>query len=181
MMKPPQQALILVTGGMLVATYLCAQHLILRPHAQQRHRLLQQVQEAQELLAQQQAMATQWPQLEGYLKRLPQSADPSVLMGDVARLAEQAGVRVIAIRPQPPHDANGVTRLRVELQLESSYHDVGKFLSLVEQAPSYVQVDELTVKAPGFGMGNDKAVSLEQRNTVRMVLSTLWVQSPWSP
>lgn len=129
-----------------------------------------EVAEARELLTLQRRLATQLPQVLAQRSRLPERQTLEPMVGELAKWAETAGVRLTNIEPTLPQTKAEVTRLAVSLQFESGYHELGSFVSLIERSPQYLRVDALQMQ-PVSGQTDKQPGSL--RGT--MVVSTFYL------
>jgi len=114
-------------------------------------------------------------QKKGELSRLdnalPQQERISEILKTLSQRATEVGVMVVSIRPQPaqpypspesPLRIEGQTclALPIQMQLESSYRTLGKYLeSLTEHFPTVVTVDDLDIQR-GEGKVSNLKVSL---------------------
>jgi len=106
--------------------------------------------------------------VETYRKRLPPEPDPSWLVRETAALAQQAGIELNSITPEPVQSSSEVTRLVIRIQCEASFHQVGSFLDLVERSERFIRVEQVQMSA---GQEGGPA-------GVQMTLSTLSVRPP---
>ena len=106
--------------------------------------------------------------IESYRRRLSPEADTSWLVNEVVAVANDVGVQVTRIVPDPLRDVQGVTRLGVSLQVSASYHQLGAFLDRIERSPVFIRVDRAELSG-----GSETASSPER--TIQVVLSTLYV------
>ena len=60
-------------------------------------------------------------------------------------MAEQTGVQLASIVPQSPTKLEAFTRLVVALQFQASYHQLGEFVSALENSTAFLRVDQLEV------------------------------------
>lgn len=135
-----------------------------RPQAQL-GRIQQQVREAQQEQDLRTQVAGSLAALEQHRQRLAPKAEPDWLLQEVGKLAREAGIAVHQLSPQPPRQWESLTYLVVTLQFTASYHQLGQFISQIENAERVIWVEEMEV-APERGGG------LAQ---VRLTLSTLYV------
>lgn len=97
-------------------------------------------------------------------KRLPPAPETEWLLQEVGKIAQQEEVQLISIVPQEPKRLQDVTRLSVALKFVSSYHQLGRFISALENSPLFLWIETLDL-ARGRG-------SLAQ---VEMTVSSVWV------
>ena len=105
-------------------------------------------------------------QLEQERIRLPKEPNPSWLVSEAVALGEKAGLQLTNISQEPNQALGPYTRLAISLEFSASYHQLGTFLDRVEQSPSYIRVETLTV-AP-----NPNHQELAQ---IKLILSTAYV------
>lgn len=96
-----------------------------------------------------------------------QKSEPDGLVQEVDRLAQKVGIKLSRIGPEQTREASGFLYLAVSLQVTCTYHDLGNFLSEIENSEAFfIRVDELDVSrlpdAQGFA-------------SAKLVLSTLYV------
>ena len=176
-MRNDKRTVLLMSVGVAAISLLTAQRMIIAPHQRQLEHIRATMQEEQELLRVQQGIAKHWPIVKQYQLRLPGVSSPDWLVREVTRLAEQAHLQLQSIDPEMsrPYE-RGATRMAVRIQLESTYHDVGVFLSLLESSPKYIRVEELEMH-PAKGL-SDITADMDLKHfltSVRMVLSTLYL------
>ena len=111
-------------------------------------------------------LAKSFEALEQLRTVLAAQPDTEWLVRAVGELAEEAGLQLTSIVPQSPKILQEFTRLSVNLQLVTSYHQLGKFISLLERSKSFLKVDDLDIARREEGMAQ-----------VRMTVSTLYVPS----
>ncbi len=112
-------------------------------------------------------------EIEEFRNRFSQNPDTEWLVGEVSRLAERAEIQLTTILPASPKKVEGLEglmTLSVALEFTASYHQLGKFLSIVESAPVLIRVDELTL-----------ARSEQGRAKVQLTVSTLYVPAGVPP
>jgi Tfp pilus assembly protein PilO len=116
----------------------------------------------QEMQAEVSALLTQ---VERYRKRLPEEPDPSVLLRDVMALVQQSGVQLTSVMREAPQELSQFTLLRVNLQVDASYHQIGAFLDALERSDRFMRVERLKVTR----------IEPHEPASVNLVLSTLYV------
>ena len=104
-------------------------------------------------------------QVERYRNRLPEAPDPSVLLRDVMELAQRSGVQLTDVMRETPQELAKFTVLRVNLQLDATYHQLGAFLYALERSDRFMRVERLNVAR----------AEPEQPASINLVLSTLYV------
>ena len=78
-------------------------------------------------------------------KRLPAEASSEWLLREVTRRAEEEGIRLHSIVPQDRKELRDGTQFSVHLQLMASYHQLGQFLSSLEQSSPFVWVEDVQI------------------------------------
>ncbi len=123
-----------------------------------------EAEQEQELRAQ---VAASLKALEQARRKFAQRSDSDWLLQEVSKLGQEAGFQVTSITPQAPQKIGEYTQLAVSMQLETTYHQLGRFLSRIERTDSVIHVDDLDVTVPPRGETG--------RIQVRLVLSALHV------
>ena len=131
------------------------------------HILEQRLSEEQATYALRAAVAHSLEELEQFRQQLSPTQDTEWLVSQVTTLAQEAGIRLSAIVQQEPRTLQGVTLLAVTLQVKASYHQLGQFVSQLENAPVLLRVDEMT-------LGNRDQDGAQMRMTV----STMYLDDP---
>lgn len=163
-------AAVAVVAGMI------AQHMIWLPYQRKMRDAQTRVRAEQEHLRITEAIAALAPRLAPYEARLPQRESTEAVMSELTQLAEQAEITLTSVEPQPPGVFPGGTRLAVVIKFAGEYHAVGRFISLLESARTYLRVDELDLRAgepltvPPPAQTAPRVVA-----NVRAVLSTLYL------
>ena len=105
-------------------------------------------------------------------------ADMPLLLGDISRKADFCGVKILQINPQsqishskdktePPVEISGfkLQPIEIKTELSSGYHQLGKFLSQLEENP-LIAVSDLKMVRDNFDLAKQKT-SLTLRVYVR--------------
>lgn len=112
-------------------------------------------------------------EIERLRKRFPQNLETEWLLREISRLAEEAHLQLTTILPTSPKKVLGVEEvmtLSVALEFTASYHQLGKFLSILESAPVFIRVDELILARNEQGLAK-----------VQLTLSTVYVPAGLPP
>lgn len=109
-------------------------------------------------------LAESLQEVEAIRVQLAPEATSEWLLDHVNDLAREAGIEITSATPYPPRQLDRFVQPSVALQLITSYHRLGKFLSIVESSSPFVRVDELSVMRSG---------DTEHPALVRLTLSTL--------
>ena len=160
-MKPSMVSAVLV---LCIAGYFGYNVIYLR-NRQQLDLLQAQLAEQQETQNVRVQVAQSLKQIEQFRKRLPPQAETEWLVSQINRLAQSAGVQFASINPQPPKPVQEFTWLSVTVQFTGSYHQLGQFVSTIENAEPFLRIDGLEISPPRQGAAIE----------VRMTVSTLCV------
>jgi len=72
--------------------------------------------------------------------------DTSDMLSTVSSLAEQANLKIIAVKPQPDEETPLYTKSKIKLVLEAeNYHTIGNFISKLEASPDLYKIESLTI------------------------------------
>ena len=140
-------------------------NVIYRRNQQQLERLQAQLAEQQETQNLRVQVAQSLKQIEQFRKRLPPQAETEWLVSQVNRLAEGAGLQLTSVTPQPTRSIQEFTWLSVTVRFTSPYHQLGQFVSTLENAEPFLRIDGLEISPPRQGQAVD----------IRMTVSTLYV------
>lgn len=155
-----------MVSGLLIAaiTGYVGYHAIYLKQQGQLRVMQAQLQEQQQTQALREQVAGALSEVERLRKHLPQELDTGWLGREVNRLAEEAGIQLASITPQSPRKLEAATVLTVTLRLTTSYHRLGKFVGMLESAPTFLQVNEAILTRNADGMAD-----------VQLTVSTLHV------
>ncbi|MBI3319085.1 MAG: type 4a pilus biogenesis protein PilO, partial [Candidatus Omnitrophica bacterium] len=106
-----------------------------------------QLEEQRRMQAMREQVARSLQQAEQFHARLAPSPDTEWLVRQVTALAQTTGVELSSIAPQASKPVQEFTQLAVTLQLTTSYHRLGQFLSAVESLPVMIRVEQLEVRS----------------------------------
>ena len=138
----------LILGGVVaLAALVIGLQMIVRPglaRLREAQALLSEERQKSELVHQLQAQLTR---MEPWQRRLSSDQMMEWLVSELTRLAREAGVRVIAIQSRPVTHTPEATSVSVSVEIESSYHELGRFLSLVESSPPLILVERIEIQA----------------------------------
>ena len=129
-------------------------------------RIQQQLKEAREEQALRTRVALSLQTLEQKRTQLALRPDPDWFLTEVGAVTKEAGIQVTSISPQSPKPGADGTALFVSLQVITTYHQLGRFLSRLESRPRLIRVDQLDV-TPEQGFSG--------KVRVHLVLRTLYV------
>ena len=93
--------------------------------------------------------------LEGRLdtltSMLPLEHETDGILREIDAAARSASMRVLRIAPRPILDRDVYSEWSWDFQVESTYHDVGRFLDAVGRLPRTVRISDLSMTAAGEG------------------------------
>jgi hypothetical protein len=116
---------------------------LFRPAEARVTRLTEELGVLQDFLVIEQANAA----LERFNDGLMEGDQRLTVMSEFKLMAETAGVRIVG-DPElllPREVSELVTEYPVRLRLKGTYHEIGKFLSLLEGSPRFVQIEEVEI------------------------------------
>jgi len=88
--------------------------------------------------------------LNAYLERMPKSSESSWLLEEVSNIASKERIEVSSIKAGSPEKIGHYTKLYVLLEVYSTYHQLGKFLSKIESQEKFFKVETLNMKRLDF-------------------------------
>ena len=95
--------------------------------------------------------------------------ESSKFLAEVAKLAGQMNLKLVSIAALPLEKYSDFMKLAVNLELDTTYHELGVFVSMIENAELFMFVGKLDITA------QEKAEQLTSRVTARLVISTLFM------
>jgi type IV pilus assembly protein PilO len=139
-------------------------HGIFVPTQRQIKRLDTQLAEAKATQEVRERVAGSLNEFERLRKQLPQDASTEWLLREVTKRAQEEGIQLQSILPQDRRDLRDASELSVHLQLSSSYHQLGKFVSSLERSTPLIWIEECAITKSGQDLPQ-----------IRLVVSTLYV------
>jgi len=94
-------------------------------------------------------------ELQQLTEKFPRSPDLRWLMTNVTAVTKKEGMEIITIQPLPIVKENFYTKLRIILEIQGSYNQMGKTIADIDNAENYFQLESLSVK-PVYIQGKDK-------------------------
>ncbi len=102
-----------------------------------------QLQESQQTYDLRKGLANSLEKLKTLRQRLAPNAETEWLVREVNRLAESVGIKPpLSITPQRPAKLQEFTSLAVTVEFDTTYHQLGQFISSLERAESFLRLDE---------------------------------------
>lgn len=84
--------------------------------------------------------------LRVYKKRVPEGRGVSWLLSEVSEMAEKEQIEVISIKPGTPETRTLYTKIYVTMEINSTYKQLGMFLSRVESSEKFMRVENIDTK-----------------------------------
>ncbi|MBU0744541.1 MAG: type 4a pilus biogenesis protein PilO [Gammaproteobacteria bacterium] len=100
-------------------------------------------------------------------EKLPSIKESSIFLGDIAKLAGQLDMKLVTISAMPVQKFNDYTKFSVRLDIDTTYHELGNFISRLETAGRFIYIDSLEM-APA-----EIAEKTTARLLVKINLSTI--------
>ncbi len=117
-----------------------------RAQAQELQRKLNKVRAVADNLSEfEQEVAELERQLEKALKQLPNRKQFEDLLRDISTVGKKVGVQIKSIERQPEQQHDFYAEVPFTLELEGSYHDVGRFFDRLAKLPRIVNIGSLEV------------------------------------
>ena len=83
--------------------------------------------------------------MDRYRSRLPTEPNTSWLVNDAVKISEQANLQLSTVTQAAPQVLPQFTHLSIEIELTTSYHQLGDFLDRLERAEHFIQVEHLDI------------------------------------
>ena len=111
-----------------------------------------------------------------YKKRVPVQRDVFWLIRKIGQLAKGAQIKVVSLQPKQLDRQEGYVRVPLEIEVECGYHELGEFLSNIENSQEFVRLDSLQFLSRG-GNGQISEIEDEHRgSTASLVVSTIYLE-----
>ena len=92
------------------------------------------------------------------LRQLPGQTEIPSLLQDISQAAQVDGLKQDMFRPGGESPKDFYSEKPIDLQLEGTYHQFGKFVSDVATLPRIVTLHNVSIKPAGGGAGSDALV-----------------------
>ena len=86
--------------------------------------------------------------LDAYKKRL-QKKDASFFMNKVAGFGQESNIRINSLTPGSAQERDTFVKQPLALSAEATYHQLGKFISKIENSPEFLRVERMSVSTAG--------------------------------
>ena len=108
--------------------------------------------------------------LKVYEKRLPKGRGVSWLLSQVSDMASEEGIDISSIKPGTPEKRGLYTKLYVEMDIGSTYHQLGRFISKVESSEKFLRVERINTKRldenADFEAGDSKVKAFDTKSHI---------------
>lgn len=94
---------------------------------------------------------------------IPQNDQMSVIVGMVYDTGRQAGVKILRMHPSERIQNQNYTVVPVKVMFEGSFHEIGRFVNLLEEKNYLVKLTKLRIRAPGNLNSDQLMADLEMR------------------
>jgi len=88
-------------------------------------------------------------QLNAALRQLPNEKQLEVLLTDISNLGKTAGVEIKSFRRQEERVHDFYAEVPIDIELEGTYHEIGRFFDLVSKLPRIVNMGSLAISIAG--------------------------------
>ena len=149
----------------LAFTVLFGYHTIQKWQRQQVRLIQQQIAQEQDTQQAQADLAALVRDVAEYRTRLPKEPTASWLVHEVVAIGQKAGVQFTTVNEEAPQRFPQFTRLGVNLQCKTSYHQLGTLLDYLERSEHFIRTDRITVSSSG-----DEGLA-----SIELALSTLYL------
>ncbi len=79
--------------------------------------------------------------IDSYSERMPPNEEITWVVDEISKLSKDSGIELLSLEPQAVEDKGSYYRLPLELDIECSYHQLGNFLSRIENSPKFMRLD----------------------------------------
>ena len=136
-----------------------------QPAQQKRQELQQQLNLERETKLLKESIVHGIEDIDALRKRLPAKPETEWLLQTVGELARSQNIQLASIAPDEPKRVQDAVRLGVTLRFVTSYHQLGQFLSALENSPDYLWIETMDVtRDPASGGAQ-----------VSLTVSSIWV------
>lgn len=171
-LKDPQTKILLITIGIVFATYILSQKIILRPHREKLSKLKGQL----EHISLEDEIARISMEVNSCEKSLPTQKDPSWLLTQITGLAAQSKVNIESIEPLPSTQVPPYQYVSLKIKTTSTFSKIVSFLKSIEASPFILNIAALNLtsaerykpEVPKEEMGKETQAGVE------MVIGTIY-------
>lgn len=131
---------------MLIAGFYFLHNTIFKNREEEIQKILQKMGEKQDILK----LYTQKLALEAELNQLvkgfPNQVDFKWLMEGISSITGKEEIEIISIQPQPIKSSEFYREVSIALELEGSYHQIGRMVEAIDNSEYFLQVKKLKLK-----------------------------------
>lgn len=92
---------------------------------------------------------------------IPPLKESSVFLGEIAKLAGQLNMKLVTISALPMEKRGNYIKYSVKLEVNNSYHEAGIFISRLETAKRFINIDDFKIATQGKVETNTATCSVE--------------------
>ncbi|MFH0839152.1 MAG: type 4a pilus biogenesis protein PilO [Candidatus Omnitrophota bacterium] len=81
-----------------------------------------------------------------YEAKMPRVSDVSWLLNKVVEIADKAQIRLTFFEPLPSEALDRYAKVAVRVKTSITYHDLGRFVSMIESADRFIKIDGINMK-----------------------------------
>lgn len=97
------------------------------------------------------------------LKKVFNSKDVSSVLNKLGNIAKESGVNIVSVKPQAEVALDDYSKYSFNLDIAASgYHDIGKFISKIENSPDIYTVDNINISRLASRGAQDYSPQFEQ-------------------
>ena len=142
---PRSQKLLFISIGIVVLTGTLGMIAIQGPWAEKRHRLLEEQQQEQDRSTLLLTIQRQAAQLEKQKKMALLQGGASILISEISRLANKAGIQIDSVVPKTEVNFGPFTKLQIEVEATANLQKLLNFLNSLAKHEPLLKVDRLEV------------------------------------
>ncbi len=102
-----------------------------------------EVKDYDRIMAEKDSLLAMWEETKRHLPSKPQ---PDEWLREIAGMAMSSGIEIESYRPSSPKQYDLYVDYPIKITVNSGYHDLGTFISLVSNADRLMKVKNLTIK-----------------------------------
>ncbi len=114
------------------------------------------------------------------LTLMPETQDMTTFLDEVSAYGVRSGIEFLLFRPMPPVVRGFYTEFPVDVKITGTYHQLGKFLSLLANAPRLITIENLQILSLA-GEGTPEEERGIYTVTAQFILKTYAFTKPSTP
>ena len=138
---------LLVGLGFFLITIILAKKVIYAPQEEKINLLKEKIREERKKVSLLKEIEQIEQDISFYQKKISPRKEVSWVLDEVTKIAKDAEIKIATLEPQPPEDIGIYTRLPLKLKVECSYHELGNFLSRLENSEKFLRVDSMQIES----------------------------------